>query len=83
MSIAISQCDIFRCLLLSGQQSKTESYLIYNDIKQRKAAIPYISEVQYLPLIKSKSKSILVAENGNTKVSTSSTSKLYFSAVLE
>lgn len=35
-------------LILSEQQSKTQRYLIHTDIKQRKAAIPFIIKFEWV-----------------------------------
>lgn len=44
MAIIMSQISKYcrKCLVLSGQLFKTQKYLIYKDIKQRKVANPHI-----------------------------------------
>ena len=37
-----AQGEVFKCLVLFDQQSKTQIYSVYDDIKQIKAANPHI-----------------------------------------
>lgn len=38
------QGEVFNCLVLSNQQSKSQKYWVYYDLNQRKAANSYIGE---------------------------------------